>query len=104
MIYYCTIGKEGDEYIAQFPDMTNIVTCGFSREEALAMMKEALDGCLEADISAGCLFPRLLAERAVRCLWQTISPCPSDFGNSGGAKPDRYSPETGAFLSVIPAP
>jgi hypothetical protein len=24
MTYYCTIEKEGDEYIAQFPDMTNI--------------------------------------------------------------------------------
>jgi antitoxin HicB len=53
MTYYCTIEKEGDEYIAQFPDMTNIVTCGFSHEEALAMAKEALDGCLEADISRG---------------------------------------------------
>ncbi|MFP3088933.1 type II toxin-antitoxin system HicB family antitoxin [Treponema sp. TIM-1] len=48
MTYYCTIEKDGDEYIAQFPDMTNIVTCGFSHEEALAMAKEALDGCLEA--------------------------------------------------------
>jgi antitoxin HicB len=53
MTYYCTIEKEGNEYIAQFPDMTNIVTCGFSHEEALAMAKEALDGCLEADISQG---------------------------------------------------
>ena len=32
MIYHCTIVKEGDEYIAQFPDMTNIVTCGFSSQ------------------------------------------------------------------------
>jgi predicted RNase H-like HicB family nuclease len=51
MTYYCSIEKERDEYIAQFPDMTNIVTCGFSHEEALAMAKEALDGCLEADIA-----------------------------------------------------
>jgi len=50
MIYRCTIIKEGNEYIAQFPDMPNIVTCGFSHEEALAMAKEALDGCLESDI------------------------------------------------------
>jgi antitoxin HicB len=57
MTYYCTIEKEGDEYIAQFPDMTNIVTCGFSKEEALAMAKEALDGCLESDISRGLLIP-----------------------------------------------
>jgi predicted RNase H-like HicB family nuclease len=31
--------------------MANIVTCGFSHDEALAMAKEALDGCLEADIA-----------------------------------------------------
>jgi antitoxin HicB len=53
MEYHCTITKEGDEYIAQFPDMPNIVTCGFTREEAFAMAKEALDGCLESDIAQG---------------------------------------------------
>ena len=57
MVYYCTIEKEGGEYIAQFPDMTNIVTCGFSKDEALAMAKEALDGCLEADITQGNAIP-----------------------------------------------
>jgi antitoxin HicB len=53
MVYYCTVEKEGDEYIAQFPDMPNVVTCGFTHEEALAMAKEALEGCLEVDISHG---------------------------------------------------
>jgi antitoxin HicB len=57
MEYHCTIEKEGDEYIAQFPDMMNIVTCGFSHEEALAMAKEALDGCLECDLSRGMDIP-----------------------------------------------
>jgi antitoxin HicB len=57
MVYNCVIEKEGDEYIVQFPDMPNIVTCGFTQEEALAMAKEALDGCLEADISHGGLIP-----------------------------------------------
>jgi antitoxin HicB len=57
MIYYCTIEKEGDEYIAQFPDMPNIVTCGFTQEEALAMAGEALEGCLESDISRGLPVP-----------------------------------------------
>ena len=57
MIYNCTIEKEGDEYIAQFPDMPNIATCGFTHEEALAMAKEALDGCLEVDISQGNSIP-----------------------------------------------
>jgi antitoxin HicB len=58
MVYHCTIEKEGDEYIAQFPDMTNIVTCGFTQDEALAMAKEALDGCLETDISQGNSIPK----------------------------------------------
>ncbi|MCL2791450.1 MAG: type II toxin-antitoxin system HicB family antitoxin [Desulfobulbus sp.] len=57
MMYHCTIEKEGEEYIAQFPDMPNIVTCGFSHEEALAMAKEALDGILAADISQGLEIP-----------------------------------------------
>ncbi|MDR0722200.1 MAG: type II toxin-antitoxin system HicB family antitoxin [Treponema sp.] len=57
MVYNCVIEKEGDEYIVQFPDMPNIVTCGFTQEEALAMAKEALDSCLEADISQGGLIP-----------------------------------------------
>ena len=58
MIYYCKIEKEGNEFIVQFPDMTNIVTSGLSREEALTMAKEALDGCLEADISQGNAIPK----------------------------------------------
>jgi len=49
--YRCTIEKEGNEYIVQFPDMPNILTCGFTHEEALAMAKEALDLCLETDIA-----------------------------------------------------
>jgi predicted RNA binding protein YcfA (HicA-like mRNA interferase family)/predicted RNase H-like HicB family nuclease len=53
MTYHCTIEKERDEYIAQFPDITNIVTCGFSQDETLAMAKEALDGCLEAGYIPG---------------------------------------------------
>jgi antitoxin HicB len=57
MIYYCTIEQEGAEHIAQFPDMPNVVTCGFSHEEALAMAKEALDGCLEAAVSQGNAIP-----------------------------------------------
>ena len=57
MVYHCTIEKEGNEYIAQFPDMPNIATCGFTHEEALAMAKEALDGCLEVDIAHGHSIP-----------------------------------------------
>ena len=57
MIYYCTIEKKGSTYIAQFPDMPNIITCGFTHEEALAMAKDALEGCLELDISHGNSIP-----------------------------------------------
>ena len=57
MVYNCTIEKDGDMYIAQFPDMPNIATCGFTHEEALAMAQEALEGCLESDISRGMPIP-----------------------------------------------
>ena len=57
MVYNCTIVKEGNEYIAQFPDMPNVVTCGFTHDHALEMAKEALEGCLECDISRGFPIP-----------------------------------------------
>ena len=57
MTYSCVIERDGEMFIAQFPDMPNIQTCGYSREEALAMAKDALDGCLEADISQGNSIP-----------------------------------------------
>ena len=57
MVYNCTIKKDGDMLIAQFPDMPNIQTFGYSQEEALAMAKEALEGCLESDISRGLPIP-----------------------------------------------
>ncbi len=54
MIYNCTIEKQADGmYVAQFPDMTNIMTCGFSQEEALKMAEEALNGVLAVDLEKG---------------------------------------------------
>ncbi|GHU19957.1 hypothetical protein FACS1894163_12970 [Spirochaetia bacterium] len=53
MTYNCEITQDGDRFDVVFPDMTNIQTCGFSHEEALAMAKEALDGCLESDVAHG---------------------------------------------------
>ena len=35
MVYYCTVIKEGDMFIAQFPDITNIVTGGFSHRSLI---------------------------------------------------------------------
>ncbi|MDR2103974.1 MAG: type II toxin-antitoxin system HicB family antitoxin, partial [Treponema sp.] len=57
MTYNCTIEQEGDMFIVQFPDMPNIQTYGNTREEALAMAQEALEGCLESDISRGLPIP-----------------------------------------------
>lgn len=53
MLYHCVIEQEGEEYIAQFPDLPNVVTCGFSRVEALRLAKEALDGVLAAEVARG---------------------------------------------------
>jgi len=53
MVYNCKIEKDGDMFLVQFPDMTNVQTFGNTLEEALAMAKEALEGCLESDISHG---------------------------------------------------
>ena len=57
MVYNCTIEKDKDMFIVQFPDMPNIQTFGNTHEEALAMAKEALEGCLESDISRGMSIP-----------------------------------------------
>lgn len=54
MTYNCTIEKQEDGiYVAQFPDMTNILTCGYSHEEALKMAEEALNGVLAVDLDHG---------------------------------------------------
>ena len=39
MVYNCTIEKKGNMFIVQFPDMPNIQTFGYTKEEALAMAK-----------------------------------------------------------------
>jgi len=58
MVYNCNIERVEGLFWVQFPDMTNIQTYGNTQEEALAMAKEALDGCLEADISQGNTIPK----------------------------------------------
>jgi antitoxin HicB len=57
MVYNCTIEKDGDMFIARFPDMPNVQTFGNTHEEALAMAQEALEGCLETDISRSMPIP-----------------------------------------------
>ncbi|MDR1398558.1 MAG: type II toxin-antitoxin system HicB family antitoxin [Treponema sp.] len=58
MTYNCTIEQEGDMFIAQFPDMPNIQTFGNTHEEALTMAQEALESCLESDITRGLSIPQ----------------------------------------------
>ena len=58
MVYYCNVEKVEDKFLVDFPDMPNVLTFGFSHEHALEMAKEALEGCLEADISRGYTFPK----------------------------------------------
>ena len=53
MVYYCKIEKDGDKFLVDFPDMPNVLTFGFSHEHALEMAKEALEACLEVEISKG---------------------------------------------------
>ena len=57
MIYNCDITENDGKFIAQFPDMTNVLTYGSSREEALEMAKDALDGVLSVDIENGFPIP-----------------------------------------------
>ena len=57
MVYNCKIEKYKNMFWVKFPDMPNIQTYGNTHEEALAMAKEALEGCLEADISRGIPIP-----------------------------------------------
>ena len=54
MTYNCTIEKNIDGlYVAQFPDMTNILTCGDTLEEAQIMAEEALNGVLAVALDNG---------------------------------------------------
>ena len=57
MVYNCTIERNDGMFIVRFPDMPNIQTFGYTKEEALAMAKEALECCLESDISRGLPIP-----------------------------------------------
>lgn len=51
---YCKIEKElNDFYIATFPDVPNVNTFGNSREHAIEMAKDALEGCLRRDFDRG---------------------------------------------------
>lgn len=57
MTYNCDITEKDGQFIAQFPDMTNVLTYGSSKEEAIEMAKDALDGILSVDIDNGFPIP-----------------------------------------------
>ena len=57
MTYNCNITEKDGKFVAQFPDMTNILTYGSSQTEALEMAKDALDGVLSVDIDKGFPIP-----------------------------------------------
>lgn len=53
MTYNCEIREEDGKFVAQFPDMTNVLTFGYSVEDALVMASDALDGVLSVCIDRG---------------------------------------------------
>lgn len=53
MTYNCEIREEDGKFVAQFPDMTNILTFGYSVEDALVMASDALDGVLSVCVDNG---------------------------------------------------
>jgi antitoxin HicB len=57
MKYNCDITQNGDRYDVVFPDMSNVLTCGFSLEEAKSMAKGALNAILEEEVEEGLSIP-----------------------------------------------
>jgi hypothetical protein len=57
MIYYCTLEKQDDVYYVEFPDLPNVFTFGNTKDEALKMAAEALNGVLESEITRGIKIP-----------------------------------------------
>ena len=76
-----------------------------SHEEALAMAKDALDGCLEVDISHGNAIPPPAYEGGVpRLRGKPYRPVATASGTPGRAEPDRHSPAARPVVPGVPAP
>jgi len=65
MFYNCNITEEDGMYIAQFPDMPNVLTYGETYEEAIAMARDALDAVLTTEIEDGHKIPASRYKRGV---------------------------------------
>jgi len=63
MRYRANITQEGEHWLVDFPDCPGCQTFGESREEALAMAQEALEGWLEAHLVDGQAPPPPKAKR-----------------------------------------
>lgn len=57
MTYYCTLKKEDNVYYVEFPDLPNVFTFGETKEKAIEMAGEALNGVLESEITRGIHIP-----------------------------------------------
>lgn len=57
MVFYCNIIEEDGGYTVEFPDLPNIITYGYTKDEAVFNAAEALNGALESDVARGLLPP-----------------------------------------------
>ena len=58
MQYIGKLSREGRNWLVEFPDCPGCRTFGGSRDEALAMAREALEGWLEVHLADGAAPPR----------------------------------------------
>lgn len=65
MEYVAHIWREGNYWLAEFPDCAGCQTCADSREDIEYMAKEALDGWLETHLDGGEAPPAPKARRRV---------------------------------------
>ena len=57
MKYFCTVSHENEMWVVEFPDLPNVITWGDTKEEALQMASEALNGAVASDVARGILPP-----------------------------------------------
>ena len=57
MTYYCALKKEDNVYYVAFPDLPHVFTFGDTKQEALEMAAEALNGVLESETVRGISIP-----------------------------------------------
>lgn len=53
MTYNCDITPEDGKYFVKFPDVPNAITLGFTKEEALYMAQDVINGILASHVENG---------------------------------------------------